>query len=97
MYESFDSVKTLSLMSDITAAEEKLNDVNREINKIVQDKETHDITSLTKLGRLSHCDIPSGTVGSCRLSLSTIPNLLSQDRLSIYIDQICVKMTRTVS
>ena len=56
-------------MSDITAAEEKLNDVNREINKIVQDKETHDITSLTKLGRqsftiiplciLTHCNIPS--------------------------------------
>ena len=50
-------------MSDITAAEEKLNDVNREINKIVQDKETHDITSLTKLGRLSHCNIPSKLCG----------------------------------
>lgn len=50
MYESFDSVKMLSLMSDITAAEEKLNAVNRQINNIVQDKETHDITSLTKIG-----------------------------------------------
>ena len=75
-------------MADITAAEEKLNDVNREIDKIVQDKETHDITSLTKLGRQSFIIIP--------LCIYT-PYLLSLDRLSIYIDQICVKMTRTVS
>ena len=54
-------------MSDITAAEEKLNDVNREINKILQDKETHDITSLTKLGEQSFIIIPLFIFSCCNV------------------------------
>ncbi|KAF6019577.1 hypothetical protein EB796_022103 [Bugula neritina] len=54
VYESYASVKTLNLMAEITSTENKLDSINREISKLLMDKETRDITNMTKIeSRLS--------------------------------------------
>lgn len=49
--ESYDSVKMLSLMSKISSTEDQLYSINREIDSIQMDEATHDITSLSKIGK----------------------------------------------
>jgi len=39
-------------MAEITSTENKLDSINREISKLLMDKETRDITNMTKIGLL---------------------------------------------
>lgn len=48
--ETYESVQMLDLMSDITLAEDKLYQINREIGMILMDRDTHDLTSLSQIG-----------------------------------------------
>jgi len=50
---NFDSIQCLSLMSDISTSEDRLYQVTRENTRIEMDRETDDITNLTKLGEIA--------------------------------------------
>ncbi|XP_067927965.1 uncharacterized protein [Watersipora subatra] len=87
--QSHDSIRMLSLMSEISATEEELNSLNRAINRNLLDKETHDITNLTVIeSRLSKLAALSTHLGDVVDKKSTITSCLQKpySRENLLID-----------